>query len=163
FHAQNSLAAASPSGTPNAFSPTTLAKRCCGVPTVCAEGEPMTPSLAPSPAAPGILVVDDDAPVRAVLGAALPCCGFRVWLADGGAEAVRLYPALRGQVALALLDVRMAELDGPATLRELRRLDPSLRCCFLTGDPGVSGEEGLLALGAERVFLKPFRLPELAA
>jgi DNA-binding response OmpR family regulator len=53
--------------------------------------------------------------------------------------------------------------DGPATLRELRGLDPCLRCCFLTGEPGGYGEEGLLALGAERVFLKPFRLPELAA
>jgi CheY-like chemotaxis protein len=123
----------------------------------------MTPSLPPSPAAPGILVVDDDALVRGVLGAALPHYGFRVWLADGGAEALRLYPALRGQVALVLLDVRMPGLDGPATLRELRRLYPGLRCCFLTGEPGVYGEEGLLALGAERVFLKPFRLPELTA
>jgi CheY-like chemotaxis protein len=123
----------------------------------------MTLPHSPGAAAPGILVVDDDALVRDLLGATLPRCGFRVWLADGGAEAVRLYPDLRGQVALALLDVRMPGLDGPATLRELRRLDPCLRCCFLTGEPGLYGEEGLLALGAERVFLKPFRLPELTA
>ena len=101
--------------------------------------------------------------MRALLGAVLGGCGFRVWLADSGAEAVRLYPDLRGQVALALLDVRMPGLDGPATLRELRRLDLSLRCCFLTGDPGGHGVEGLRALGVERVFLKPFRLADLAA
>jgi CheY-like chemotaxis protein len=113
--------------------------------------------------APGILVVDDDALVRAVLSRALQGCGFRVWPAAGGAEAVELLRRQAGQVALALLDVRMPGLDGPATLRELRRLDPGLRCCFLTGEPGAYGEEGLLALGAERVFLKPFRLPELTA
>jgi CheY-like chemotaxis protein len=114
-------------------------------------------------AAPGILVVDDDAAVRDLLGAALTRYGFRVWLAGGGAEAVCLFPGLRGQVALALLDVRMPGLDGPAILRELRRLDSGLRCCFLTGDPGDYDEEGLLAQGAERVLRKPFRLPELAA
>jgi CheY-like chemotaxis protein len=121
----------------------------------------MTPSP-PTGAAPGLLLVDDDADVRALLDAVLSRSGFRVWLAAGGAEAVEVLRQA-GQVALALLDVRMPGLDGPATLRELRRLDPGLRCCFLTGDPGDYDVEGLLALGAERVFLKPFRLPELAA
>jgi DNA-binding response OmpR family regulator len=108
-------------------------------------------------------VVDDDPHVRNLLGAALPRFGFTAWLASGGEEALSLLAERRGEVALALLDVVMPGLDGPATLLALRGLAPSLRCCFMTGEPGSHGTAGLLALGAERVFLKPFPLDELAA
>jgi DNA-binding response OmpR family regulator len=61
------------------------------------------------------------------------------------------------------LDVVMPGLGGPATLLALRERDPSLPCCFMTGEAGGHTPAGLLALGARRVFPKPFRLDELAA
>ena len=57
----------------------------------------------------------------------------------------------------------MPGLDGPATLLALRELDPSLPCCFMTGETGGQTPADLLALGARCVFLKPFGLDELAA
>src|SRR5262245_38278163 len=119
--------------------------------------------MSDTPARPGILVVDDDPQVRNLLGLALPRFGFTAWLAAGGEEALRLVEEHRNEVALALLDVVMPGLDGPATLLALRGLDPSLPCCFMTGEAGGHTPAGLLALGARRVFLKPFRLGELAA
>ena len=92
--------------------------------------------MSDSPARPGVLVVDDDPHVRNLLGLALPRFGFTAWLAAGAEEALALSREHRGEVALALLDVVMPGPDGPATL---------------------------LALGARRVFLKPFPLDELAA
>jgi DNA-binding response OmpR family regulator len=108
-------------------------------------------------------VVDDDPHVRNLLGLALPRFGLAAWLASGGEEALSLFEEHRGEIALALLDVVMPGLDGPATLLALRGVDPSLPCCFMTGEAGGQTPDGLLALGARRVFLKPFRLDELAA
>jgi DNA-binding response OmpR family regulator len=118
--------------------------------------------LSDSPTRPGVLVVDDDPQVRQFLGLALPRFGFTVWLAPGGEEAVALFREHRQDILLALLDVCMPGLDGPGTLKALRELEPSLLCCFMTGEPGGHTASGLLALGAERVFLKPFALAELA-
>ena len=116
-----------------------------------------------APPRPGILVVDDDPHLRHILGLALPRFGFTAWLASGGEEALALYRAHPREVALALLDVVMPGLDGPATLLALRGLAPCLPCCFMTGEAGGHTPAGLLALGARRVFPKPFRLDELAA
>ena len=110
---------------------------------------------------PGVLVVDDDPQVRDLLGLALPRLGFTAWLAAGGEEALALFRRHREVISVALLDVRMSGLDGPATLRALRGVDPALRCCFMTGEAGGRAEAELLALGAEAVLYKPFSLAEL--
>lgn len=110
----------------------------------------------------GILVVDDNADIRAVLRAGLGHAGFAVWLAGDGREAVEVYRAHRPSVDLVLLDVRMPGWDGPDTLAALRESDPDVRICFMTGDAGRYTETDLLGLGALAVFRKPFRLGELA-
>src|SRR5262249_34868025 len=73
---------------------------------------------------PGILVADDDAGVRNLLAIGLPYHGFRVWPAAGGFEALDLFGLHDPEVALALLDVQMPDLDGPRTLRALHALRP---------------------------------------
>src|SRR5206468_2778906 len=51
-----------------------------------------------------ILVVDDEPVVLQMLGLALRHHGFNVWLANGGAEAVRLYEQHRDEIDVVLLD-----------------------------------------------------------
>jgi CheY-like chemotaxis protein len=105
---------------------------------------------------PGVLVVDDDEPVRTLLGAALPRLGFAVWLAASGQEALTAYAEHGGSIAVVLLDVVMPGLDGPQTLAALRRTDPAVRAVFMTAHAGAYTEEALLGLGASRVVYKPF-------
>jgi len=108
-----------------------------------------------------VLVVDDEEPVRTFLGFALRRSGFTVRAAASGREAVEMYRRHHGDIAAALLDVRMPGLDGPGTLVALRDLDPGLPCCFMTGDPGEYEVADLLAFGASCVLHKPFRLDEM--
>jgi CheY-like chemotaxis protein len=110
--------------------------------------------LAPMPVE--VLVVDDEEGVRKMLGLALRQHGFAVRLASGGPEAVALYRAHHETIAVVLLDVRMAGMDGPATLAALRQANPQVRCCFMSGDTGQYTVEELLALGASHVLQKPF-------
>jgi CheY-like chemotaxis protein len=109
----------------------------------------------------GVLVVDDEPAVRKLLQLSLERQGFAVWLAADGRQALELYERHRDRVDVVLLDVRMPGLDGPQTLAALRRLNPQVPCCFMTGDAGHYDTAELRARGAIRVFLKPFRPDEV--
>src|SRR5262245_34859637 len=91
----------------------------------------------PGPAVPpGALVIDDDPMLLTLLRAVLAGEGFTVWTAETGSEGVELYRAHREQIAVVLLDVRMPGLDGPQTLTELRKIEPGVTCCFMSGHIG---------------------------
>jgi len=107
-----------------------------------------------------ILVVDDEAFIRNVLRMLLETNGYRVLEASGGKKAVELYETHPEDIAMVMLDVRMPDLNGPETLEELQKLDPSVRCCFMSGDLGGYTADELIARGAVQVFLKPFFLNE---
>jgi CheY-like chemotaxis protein len=119
--------------------------------------------VGPVPRPPGILVGEDEALVRSMLEVGLRQHGFAVWLAANGLEAIEVYHRHRDAIDLVLLDVRMPGLDGPKTWGLLERLNPSLRCCFMTGDLGRYTEAELLQLRAAHVFRKPFKIDQVAA
>ncbi len=112
-------------------------------------------------AQPGILVVDDDPMLRALLTVTLQKSGFTVWPATGGAEAIQVYQRQRSRIDVVLLDVRMPGLDGPHTLAKLQRLNPAVACCFMSGHTGGYTVAELLGRGALHFFDKPFRMDEV--
>jgi CheY-like chemotaxis protein len=69
-------------------------------------------------------------------------------------EALTIYSAQQASIAFVLLDVRMPGMDGLQTLAELRKVDPTVCCCFMGGD--VDDTQALLAVGAAAVLLKGF-------
>lgn len=69
-----------------------------------------------------ILVVDDDISHCTILQALLRGWGYNVALANSGRQALE---QVREQVFdLVLCDVRMAEMDGIATLKEIKNIKP---------------------------------------
>jgi len=111
---------------------------------------------------PGILVVDDDHFVRAMVQMGLEQDGFEVWSTGSGQGAIDLYRNHKEHIAVVLLDVCMPGLDGPATLDRLRDLNCEIVACFMSGNTGIYEPEDLLRRGAARVIAKPFRLDDLA-
>jgi DNA-binding response OmpR family regulator len=107
-----------------------------------------------------VLVIEDEAPLRALYETVLRREGLGALLAADGQEGLDLFRQYRQEIALVLLDVRLPGLSGPEVLAALRREAPTLRCCFLTGDPDPEHLAELQALQAE-VLTKPFRLEEL--
>lgn len=109
----------------------------------------------------GILVVEDEPSVRRLLEHALQRAGFAVFQASNGNEALEVYQQNHASIHMVLLDIQMPELDGPWTLIALRKLNPAIRACFMTGHPNGYTIASLKALGASRVFRKPFGIAQL--
>ena len=109
----------------------------------------------------GVLVVDDEMVVPYVLAARLRTEGYKVWLAGHGQQAIELYQRHGEEIAVVLLDVQMPGMDGPHTLTAIQKLCPTVRYCFMTGNPEPYTEETLLLMGAVRVFRKPFTFIEV--
>src|SRR6476660_8334749 len=115
-------------------------------------GRPPMPSTAlEMETKPGVLVVDDDPMLLAMLRAALAGEGLEVWTSAAGEGAVEHYQRHGERIGVVLLDVCMPGLDGPATLAELRRLNPSVQACFMSGFLGGHSGDALQSLGALRL------------
>ena len=106
-----------------------------------------------NPVVPEILLVEDDEAVRRALAAGLREHGFAVREAGGAPEALAVYRRHRGIAVVVLA----AQPDGPRTLAALRRINPAVRCGFLSA--GGAAAEELLGQGA--VFVLPKPLPHL--
>lgn len=104
----------------------------------------------------GILVAEDNWVLRKALGEVFRDRGFDLWVAEDGLEAVELYKQFWPLIDIVLSDVQMPVMDGPKALEALRKITPSLRFCFMTGDTRTNKRSNLLRLGAMRVFEKPF-------
>jgi len=63
----------------------------------------------------------------------LQILGYRVILATNGAEATEVLKANGGRIDLAILDVVMPGLSGPAAYSQMAAFQPDLRVIFATG------------------------------
>lgn len=108
------------------------------------------------PARPTTLVVDDDANESELLAGCLRMSGYDVATAGDGADALD-YLSRNGCPDLMLLDMIMPRVDGPATVRAVRR-NPAYRAMKVFAISGSSAASaGVLEGpgGVDRWFRKP--------
>jgi signal transduction histidine kinase len=128
-------------------------------------GVPAAPVAAPTPtpvARPRrILVVDDEAQVRAMLAALLGRAGHMVGQATDGQEAVER--SGREQWDLIISDMTMPRLDGPGMLQQLRARGVATPVILVTGRVDSEGLARARASDACAVLAKPFEAARLLA
>lgn len=113
---------------------------------------------APRPAV--VLVVDDDTSVLIAARRILAKYGYTVLEAPGGEEALQVARENAQRIDVVLTDVRMPGLDGPALVRKLADLIPTLRVVYMSGYTDGRLEQELPA--PDRAFLsKPFTVEQL--
>jgi two-component system, cell cycle sensor histidine kinase and response regulator CckA len=122
------------------------------------------PTHAPQPEAGGIvLLVEDEAPVRAFASRALRLRGYTVLEAESAEEALKTLEDESLDVDVFVTDVVMPGMDGPTWVAEALRTRPGVRVVFVSGyaEDSVSEHQARIP---NSVFLpKPFSLSELTA
>ncbi|MCG7492616.1 ATP-binding protein [Thalassobius sp. Cn5-15] len=108
-----------------------------------------------------VLLVEDEAPVRAFAVRALELAGLSVIVADCAEQALELLSDPAVQVDMFLTDVVMPGLDGPSWVREAQKKRPDIPVVFMSGyaEDVLTGTRDDFETAA---FLpKPFTLEEL--
>jgi PAS domain S-box-containing protein len=125
----------------------------------CAPEDGGTIASLPAVTRRRLMIVDDDADVRAFLAEALSNLGHDVQEADSGAAALALLE--KRAPDLLLVDFAMPGLNGAEVAQAARKRYPGLPIVFVTGYAESSQLEA--AVGADvPVLRKPFSLDELA-
>ena len=125
---------------------------------------PKEPQAEAEPRAKGratVLVVDDEQIVREVASAMLERLGCAVVTAQGGTEALEIVRAGDPPIDLVLLDLCMADLDGPTTLTDMRRLNPRIKVMISTGLGRERALELPESLPVQGILEKPFSLSRM--
>lgn len=106
-----------------------------------------------------ILVVDDQFGVRRLLYETFREEGHHVEMAGNGNEA--LYILKDYHPNIILMDMKMPELNGIDTLREIRTFDEEVGVIMLTAYGDAQNMEQAQELGVTHYMSKPFDLFEL--
>jgi len=106
-----------------------------------------------------VLVIDDEPSMQIVTRRALETHGYRVLSASDGTEALSQFVAHSRKVNLVLSDIVMPVLDGPATVRALRHMEPKLKVVWMSGHQALERYPGESA--TELFLRKPFSVQEL--
>ena len=106
-----------------------------------------------------LLLVDDEVGYLEVLGKRLKKRDFDVTTARSGAQAIRV--ARDHDFDVAVVDLKMEDMDGIELLKILKRMMPDLQVIMLTGHGSERAARDGLSLGAFDYLLKPIDLEVL--
>lgn len=107
-----------------------------------------------------ILIIDDEAPIREVLGASLTDEGYTVRTARSGEEGLRLLVEDRPDIAL--LDIWMpGAMDGIETLRQARSRFPMTEFIIMSGHGTIETAVRAVKLGAWDFAEKPLSIDKI--
>ncbi len=125
-------------------------------PSVTADDLALRASDLPRGRGERILVVDDEPSVRQITKGTLEAFGYRVVEAADGAEAVALFTPLRHEIAAVITDMMMPVMDGAATIKVLRRIDPNVRIIAASGLSADGRVAEVAGAGVRHFLAKPY-------
>jgi len=106
-----------------------------------------------------LLLIDDEKDFVNILSKRMKRRNIDVAKAFSGTEAIQ---ALRGQeFDVAVLDLKMEDMDGIEVLKMLKIMDPQLAVIMLTGHGSAEAAEQGIKLGAFDYLTKPCELEKL--
>ena len=106
-----------------------------------------------------ILVIDDEAHVRSMMGSTLERQGYDVQLASSGYEALQILD--QNAFDLVLADILMQDVNGIAVLDHLHAQQPQLPVVMVSAVHDISVVIDAMRRGAYDYLLKPFEREQL--
>jgi len=100
-----------------------------------------------------ILIVDDDKEILKTFKNILQSKGYYVDIAETGRDAAE--KSRTKYYNLALLDIKLPDVDGTTLLTEMHRDTPRMMKVMVTGYPSLENVAQALNLGADAYIMKP--------
>ena len=106
-----------------------------------------------------VLVIDDDENIRKVVTAILEDEGYTVESVDTAKKGIE--KSEKSFYNLALIDVRLPDMQGIELLAKLRDTKPKMRKIIVTGYPTLQNAVAAVNQGADAYVMKPFDVEKL--
>lgn len=118
---------------------------------------------APEERGTGTILLIDDEPALIDLGKrVLNNAGYSMISAGDGIEGIELFKTRRNEISLVILDLIMPKMSGVECLRELLKMDPSVKVIIVTG---ISIEDSMMEELSPYIcgiVKKPYKMSELS-
>ena len=108
-----------------------------------------------------ILIVDDDENIRKVLIAIFEDKGYNVEAVGTAREAIKKTD--KKFYNLALIDIRLPDMEGIDLLTKIRDTTPRMRKIIITGYPTLQNAVEAVNLGADAYIMKPFDVDKVVS
>ena len=108
-----------------------------------------------------ILVVDDELAVREIAKETLQAFGYRAVTASDGTEALAIFASRKEEIRCIITDMLMPYMDGPATIRAIRKLDPKVKIIATSGLKSDVKTAEAAQLGVTTFLNKPYTAEKL--
>jgi DNA-binding NtrC family response regulator len=102
---------------------------------------------------PRILVIDDEESIRRTISLTLRHAGYKVDTAENGKQAVTM--AEQVFYNLALIDIRLPDMEGTELLTALKQTTPQMVKIILTGYPTLDNAVKAINQGVDAYLIKP--------
>jgi len=109
-----------------------------------------------------ILMIEDEDVVIEVTQAMLEWLGYRVMVAKTGKDAIHIAETFDGQIDLALLDIKLPDMEGGKVYPHIMEARPDLKVIVFSGYAIEGPARKILDAGAQDFIQKPFSLTTLS-
>ena len=106
-----------------------------------------------------ILVIDDDENIRKVLATILEDEGYLVETAETAKKSIE--KSEKAFYNLALIDIRLPDMEGIELLSKLRNTKPKMRKIIVTGYPTLQNAVAAVNKGADAYVMKPLEVDKI--
>ena len=107
-------------------------------------------------------MIEDEDVVIEVTQAMLEMLGYRVMVAKTGKDAIHIAETFDGQVDLALLDIKLPDMEGGKVYPLIMKARPDLKVIVFSGYSIEGPARKILDAGAQDFIQKPFSLATLS-
>ena len=108
-----------------------------------------------------VLVIDDEPSVLVVTSQTLEAFGYRTLTASNGEEGVAIYAERRDEILAVLSDMVMPIMDGPATIRALKQINPSIKIMVASGSASIGSIAEDSSIDIKYFLAKPYTAADL--
>jgi two-component system cell cycle sensor histidine kinase/response regulator CckA len=108
-----------------------------------------------------ILLVDDEENILRITAATLEMFGYRSISGVTGTEGLAAFKERHDEIDLIVTDMSMPDMDGPAMIRAIRKLDPGVKIIGMSGLMNAEQTAELQDLDVTSFLTKPFTAEKL--